>query len=93
MRKIIRLITQTIKPKPNNKFDRLEREAIREERASDREWRKLAVLKRSAILSYISTVVRRDTLEEIRYQSKYDLIAYIISTGRADDCIREFKTY
>jgi hypothetical protein len=57
---------------------------------SNREWKKLAILKRATILSYLHTMLTEEMFSMIKHDSKYDLIETIDNLGMADDCIQSF---
>ena len=59
--------------------------------ASQRVARKLLLLKRATLLSYISIVCTTNMRESLRFESKDRLIDYLICNGYANDCIDSYE--
>ena len=57
---------------------------------ADRQWKKLALLKRSVILSYAHIVLNKEMFETIRYDSKFTIIDMLQELGFTDDILQEY---
>ena len=92
MRKIIRTLSTITGsfPKYNLGSYIAKAREVKEYHAQQRIERKLLLLKRATLLSYISIVCTTNMRESLRFESKDRLIDYLICNGFAHDCISSY---
>lgn len=97
MRKIIRSI-----PELTDKFTKYSLSAHinkygmtsaewKEYRQGQRVERKLLMLKRATLLSYISIVCSQELRASLQYETRDRLVDYIICNGHAEDCATAYQ--